>query len=52
MRWHGFNPPQRRAAGPGSFGPYESVRDSDRYRGWCMAREAAAAALKTLLDAQ
>jgi len=47
MRWHGFNPPER-ATSAHAFAPYNSVRDSDRYRGWCMAREAAAAEAQRL----
>ena len=47
MRQHGFNPPERDTSAR-ALAPYTSVRDSDRYRGWCMAREAAAAEAQRL----
>ena len=46
MRWNGFNPPER-SGWNGGIG-YTSARDADRYRGWCMAKEAAAEELKRL----
>ena len=46
MRRNGFNPPER-SGWNGGIG-YTSARDADRYRGWCMAQEAAAEELKRL----
>ena len=46
MRWNGFNQPER-SGWNGGIG-YTYARDADRYRGWCMAQEAAAEELKRL----